>query len=80
MGNDCPIPVFSSRSTPDGSSKAFPSVPSKTHVRILSLSSQDIVSAIVTTRLEFLGLIAALVDRCLPFWLNPPKGFHAWNA
>jgi MFS transporter, DHA2 family, multidrug resistance protein len=44
MGNDCPIPAFSSRSTPDGSSKAFPSVPSKTHVRILSLSSQDIVT------------------------------------
>jgi MFS transporter, DHA2 family, multidrug resistance protein len=26
MGNNCPIRVFSSRSTPDGSSKAFPSL------------------------------------------------------
>jgi hypothetical protein len=40
-------------------------------VTILSLSS----GAIVTARLEFLRLIAAL-----SFWLNPPKGFHAWNA
>jgi hypothetical protein len=67
MDNDCPIRVFSLRSMPDGSSKAFPSVPSKRMsgychylVRILSLSS----GAIVVTRLEFLGLIAALVGRC----------------